>query len=125
MRLQPHSHTASSLRGFRPVHCKLVSLPALYPSRSATGSRKCARLLTKIVKALRVLVVGDEKLVADIIVRILRLHDYDATAVYSAEDALDQCRDRYPLQSHECGRERSVVGCHGGGINRSHGYDES
>jgi DNA-binding NtrC family response regulator len=53
--------------------------------------------MAEFVRPLRVLVVDDEKVIADTIVKILRLHDYDAQAAYSGEDALDQCRDRSPF----------------------------
>ena len=45
----------------------------------------------------RVLVVDGDRHIADAIVGILRLHDYDAAAVYSAEDALDWCLKACPF----------------------------
>jgi DNA-binding NtrC family response regulator len=47
-------------------------------------------------RPLRVLVVDDEQIIANTLAAILRHHDYDASAVYSAEDALDWCRKRAP-----------------------------
>jgi DNA-binding NtrC family response regulator len=52
--------------------------------------------MAKAQRPVRVLVIDDEKLIADTLVGILRLHNYDAFAVYSAEDALDLCRDQCP-----------------------------
>jgi DNA-binding NtrC family response regulator len=52
--------------------------------------------MAKAPRTVRVLVIDDEKLIADTLVGILRLHNYDASAVYSAEDALDLCRDHCP-----------------------------
>ncbi|SRR5258708_9132834 len=51
--------------------------------------------MSKFVRPLRVLVV-DEKIIADTLVGFLRTHNYDAAAVYSAEDAMSLCRDRSP-----------------------------
>jgi DNA-binding NtrC family response regulator len=42
--------------------------------------------------SIRVLVVDDEKAVADSLALILRATDYDATACYSAEDAVELCQ---------------------------------
>jgi len=44
----------------------------------------------------RVLVVDDEVLIADSLVTILRTSGYEAFAVYSAEQALDWCRECRP-----------------------------
>jgi len=41
-------------------------------------------------------VVDNDRVIADTLVGILRIHNYDACAVYSAEDALGLCRDRCP-----------------------------
>jgi FixJ family two-component response regulator len=49
------------------------------------------------VRPRRVLVVDGDKLIADSIVGILRPHDYDASAFYSAEDALDWCLKGCPF----------------------------
>ena len=51
----------------------------------------------KFVRPRRVLVVDGDRHIADAIVGILRLHDYDASAVYSAEDALDWCLKACPF----------------------------
>lgn len=37
----------------------------------------------------RVLVIDDERLIADTLTKILRLHGYDSTALYSGEAALE------------------------------------
>lgn len=42
--------------------------------------------------SIRVLVVDDEKTVADSLALILRASDYDATACYSGEDAVELCQ---------------------------------
>ena len=47
-------------------------------------------------RALRVLVVDDEHLIADTLRMILLGRGYDASAVYSAEEALDWCRTQCP-----------------------------
>jgi DNA-binding NtrC family response regulator len=46
--------------------------------------------------AIRVLVVDDEKAVADSLAMILRAKDYEAMAAYSAEEAVDLCQGMDP-----------------------------
>jgi DNA-binding NtrC family response regulator len=47
-------------------------------------------------RSVKVLVVDDEILIVDTLCAVLRIRGYDASAVYSAEDALDWCRLRCP-----------------------------
>ncbi len=53
--------------------------------------------MAKFLRPLPVLVVDDEKVIADTLVGILRFHNYDAAAFYNAAEALDWCRDRSPF----------------------------
>jgi DNA-binding NtrC family response regulator len=46
--------------------------------------------------SIRVLVVDDEVIIADTLTTILRQRGYDAHTAYSAERALEWCRDKLP-----------------------------
>jgi DNA-binding response OmpR family regulator len=45
---------------------------------------------------LRVLIVDDERLIADTLTAILNEHDFEAVGVYSGEEALDAARTMQP-----------------------------
>jgi DNA-binding NtrC family response regulator len=47
-------------------------------------------------RSIRVLVVEDEKIIANTLTAILRIRGYEATAFYSAEEALQWCHDQQP-----------------------------
>ena len=47
-------------------------------------------------RPVRVLVVDDDAIIADSLTVILSTHGYDAFAAYSAEQALEWCRDNSP-----------------------------
>ena len=53
--------------------------------------------VAKSARPLRVLVVDNDKGLADNLVEILRTQNYDASAFYNAAEAKDWCRDRCPF----------------------------
>lgn len=52
--------------------------------------------MDQVREPIRVLVVDDEKSVADSLVMILRISEYEAHAAYTGEDAMELCRTMDP-----------------------------
>jgi CheY-like chemotaxis protein len=83
----------SPLNYFRAESFLLRSAPAVLDHTDAADSlSKSAKTATRS----RVLVVDDEKLVADSLSEILRCFNYDASAFYNGETAIEAARQKCP-----------------------------
>jgi PleD family two-component response regulator len=65
-------------------------------SADDTGSRSAGKSTQSSQKKLKVLIVDDERLIADTIAEILEAGGYEATALYDGESALTHCQETCP-----------------------------
>ena len=87
MGLSPLNYFRAEIFLLRSAHAVLDHTDA---ADSLSKSAKTAK------RSLRVLVVDDEKLVADSLSEILRCFNYDASAFYNGETAIEAARQKCP-----------------------------